>query len=239
MNGRMIALKEALLVNYYMIKNEVLNCALTLTYRYNILSRTETAEQIAAGKSVCRFGDGELGMLFGDPVCFQHDDEILKARLEGILQSVETCSDSILVCLPGAMNRVNDMLDAPRKHWVNWNASHLKRLSPFISKKYVYGDTNVSRLWLAWKDKSRELQIVKAIQKALENKNIVVVEGRGVRFGDGNDMLDGCRSVRRIICPATDAFDKYNEILSCCKKMGGGGRSICYCTGAYGYSVSL
>ena len=37
-------------------------------------------------------------------------------------------------------------------------------------------------------------------------------------MGIGNDLLDKAKSIKRILCPAENAFDKYEEILNNCLK---------------------
>lgn len=193
--------------------------------RYHILPRTETAEQIAAGKSVSRFGDGEFGLLFDRPIGFQRCDATLKERLAEVLLSAKTGAgkENLLICIPGALNNVDNMQEKPKSFWTNWAVKHRRELAPYLSKNYVYGDSLVTRLWMAWKDKSHEPGIVETVQRVFADRDVVVVEGSGTRFGDGNDLLDGCRSVRRIICPEKDAFEKYDEILSTCLNLAGGG----------------
>ena len=43
--------------------------------------------------------------------------------------------------------------------------------------------------------------------------SVYLVEGEYTRSGIGNDLYKNAASVYRIICPATDAYEKYNEIL--------------------------
>lgn len=45
-----------------------------------------------------------------------------------------------------------------------------------------------------------------------------MVEGRYNRMGIGNDLFENAENVRRIICPAKDAYDKYNNILHSVQK---------------------
>ena len=52
------------------------------------------------------------------------------------------------------------------------------------------------------------------IKKIWAGRDVVICEGEGTRFGMFNDLLDGAKSISRIICPARSAFDKYDEILS-------------------------
>ena len=42
----------------------------------------------------------------------------------------------------------------------------------------------------------------------------MLIEGEYVRSGVGNDLFGDAKSVRRIICPAKNAFEKYDEILN-------------------------
>ena len=37
-------------------------------------------------------------------------------------------------------------------------------------------------------------------------------------MGMGNDLFDGAKSIERILCPAEDAYSRYNEILESCLK---------------------
>lgn len=39
------------------------------------------------------------------------------------------------------------------------------------------------------------------------------MKGEKSRLGIGSDLFDEVKTIRRIICPATDAFDLYDEIL--------------------------
>lgn len=48
------------------------------------------------------------------------------------------------------------------------------------------------------------------------NLDVVMVEGVFTRFGAGNDLLDNARSVTRILGPAVDAINRYDDILTAC-----------------------
>lgn len=52
-----------------------------------------------------------------------------------------------------------------------------------------------------------------------QDKDVVFVEGEGSRLGYKNDLFSRTKSIKRIICPAKDAFEKYDEILEECKKI--------------------
>jgi len=51
------------------------------------------------------------------------------------------------------------------------------------------------------------------------DRDIVFIEGEKSRLGVGNDLFDNVRSIRRILCPPRDAFDRYDDILNEARKL--------------------
>ena len=47
---------------------------------------------------------------------------------------------------------------------------------------------------------------------------MIFVEGEASRLGYKNDLFENAESIKRIICPAKNAYEKYDEILTECKK---------------------
>ena len=47
----------------------------------------------------------------------------------------------------------------------------------------------------------------------------MIVEGHQIRTGYGNDLLDNVKSLRRILCPMNNVFDKYKEVLGIVSKL--------------------
>lgn len=75
-----------------------------------LYSMPETLQQIAQGKSLARFGDGEITLMDGDDIDFQKSDPALAMELENILKNQD---EKLLVCLP-------TMLTACDNDEVNW-----------------------------------------------------------------------------------------------------------------------
>lgn len=48
-----------------------------------------------------------------------------------------------------------------------------------------------------------------------------MIEGEKSRLGVGNDLFEGAKSIRRILGPAQNAFDKYEELYNLAIKYGG------------------
>ena len=51
------------------------------------------------------------------------------------------------------------------------------------------------------------------------NKNIIFVEGEGSRLGLGNDLFSNAKDIKRIICPAKNAYENYSKIFETCKTL--------------------
>ena len=41
----------------------------------------------------------------------------------------------------------------------------------------------------------------------------MIIEGSESKLGVGNDIFENVKSIKRILCPSTNAFKNYNEIL--------------------------
>ena len=58
-----------------------------------------------------------------------------------------------------------------------------------------------------------------SLRSVWNNKDITIIEGEKTRFGVGNDLIDNAKSCERILGPAVNSFDKYNELLEQAKKI--------------------
>lgn len=166
-------------------------------------------------KSIARFGDGELDLILGRQLKFQKLDKKLSERLEEILKSK---TDKCFIGIPDALVAFENLTEESEKFWIKnmyrTRASWLK----YLNNDITYCTANITRLYIRYKDKSKCGEYFDLLKKIWENREIVICEGEKTRFGVGNDLLNKCKSVERIICPAEDAFDRYDEILENIRK---------------------
>ncbi len=169
-----------------------------------IMSLEETfAEIVEHGKSIARFGDGEMGIICGvQRWRFQKKDEKLAERLKEVLQANQ---DQILIGLNEFYGEFSD--------WESRAANGVRMyLTPEVRKQHyalldpqqIYGNARISR--------NESWEIVKNQKRIWEGRDCVFVEGFQTRMGVGNDLFDNARSIVRILCPAESAFDRYEEI---------------------------
>ena len=88
----------------------------------------------------------------------------------------------------------------------------------YLHEDMEYCTTNLTRLYIRYKDKSNCGKYFSMLKNIWQDRNVVICEGEQTRVGIGNDLLDNCKSVTRILCPSENAFDKYEQILETLQK---------------------
>lgn len=189
--------------------------------QYKVLSIQKTIEEITTHKkSVSRFGDGEFRLIFPEHYLeFQENSEEIREKLSQVLRFD---LENHMVCLPEQLDSVA-AFDIPTKYW--WKKFINKygiRLSPFLDKNKIYGNSFITRFYLGYEDKSekRNREIVRSLKKIWENKEVLIIEGRYSRLGVGNDLFDNVHSLQRILCPEKNAFTHYDKIYHTAKEYG-------------------
>ena len=192
------------LVAYPMLKRRI---------RFNIMTSTETIDYIINHKvSVSRFGDGEYYIMSDKHSNFQINDEVLKKRL---IEVLTVPVSNHLVCLPYTFISLKPYRKTTRRIWRNFIVFNNDLIHCMTPSHTLYGDALFTRFYMIMRNKSKALESVVAFKQLWHGKNICVVEGYYTKFGIGNDLLDACADVTRILCPPTNAFSKYDDILNC------------------------
>lgn len=178
----------------------------------HVLSIENTIQKILKEKlSVIRFGDGEISMIDGINIGFQkHTDDLAKK----LALAIKFQHPNLLICIPGIWGD----LSVFKPHAYAFNMHHLYRhghvWKRLLSYNQTYGDTNMTRPYLAYKNKDQALVAFTLLKRLWEGLDIVIVEGSKTRLGVGNDLLSSAYRIRRILCPAEHAFTSYNKIRS-------------------------
>lgn len=187
--------------------------------KFNIISDIETVDKIVNDKySIARFGDGEFKWIFGiKQNSFQKDSKELAKRLKRVLKNND--NEKLLIGINDSMNSIKVYNFSARLYWMEYLIELNSKLYKLIPNK-MYISTNITRPYIDYKDKSKE--IIKAkfdnLKRIWDDRDVVIVEGEFTKLGVGNDLFNNCKSISRIICPATNAFDKYDEIVNAIRK---------------------
>ena len=181
-----------------------------------ILSVEESLDRvITEKKSLCRFGDGELDIILGKGLGFQKSTPEIAKRLEEVLTAKQ---DFCFVGVPDAINNFDNITEESMEFWVNNMARVRSIWLKYLDPHREYLTANLTRLYIRYKDKSQCEKNFAKLKSIWEGRDIIICEGAQTRIGVGNDILNGAKSIKRIICPAENAFDKYDKIVETLKQ---------------------
>lgn len=179
--------------------------------KVNVLSNEESLQLLIEKKlSISRYGDGEVRLMNNESIEFQQYESALSSRLREIAVSKST---NHAVCLSPVFGSLNEFHSKERFFWRKHLASYRKIWIKHIDVKHVYLSTFLTRPYMPYEDKTKAGAYFLSIKAVWENKKILLVEGMQTRFGVNNPLLDNAASVERILCPSTNAFSFYNDIL--------------------------
>lgn len=160
--------------------------------------------------SVIRFGDGELMYINGYEPPFQCQDSSLVAKLRSCLLEE---NEKVLVCLPEPIVSRKGLRTISKWYWTYICAKQDKLLRDLIQENRVYGNAFISRPYLVYKDKKQSNMCFDLLKALWYQRNVLLIEGEYSRNGVGNDLFADAISVRRIIAPAKNAYDVYDQII--------------------------
>ncbi|MFS1664257.1 SP_1767 family glycosyltransferase [Streptococcus sp. zg-JUN1979] len=165
--------------------------------------------------SVARFGDGEIDIIMGRSIPYQRYDSDLARELLAILETPST--KELMVCLPDVFDKLERYNSNAQQFW----RSHFEQFSEFYERHCHsdwYGSTFLSRPYIDWVDKRKAATYIEQLRALWSAKDLLIVEGKTSRSGVGNDLFANSRSIKRIICPSKNAYDKLDDIYELVKK---------------------
>lgn len=180
-----------------------------------VINDDDTVKYIVTHKcSVARFGDGEFLWIFqeraeGD---FEKNSSELSKKL---LQVINSENDNLILCIPNVFKTLRVTKKTARVYWKTFLAKRGYRVLNLLSNSKKYFDTQFTRPYIDYNYNSRNFENkFESLKKIWFNRNVLIVEGEKTRFCVASDLLDGTKSVRRIICPSKNAFERYTQILN-------------------------
>ena len=176
------------------------------------MSMEETVDMIVKNKCSCtRFGDGEFSVMAGEGNGFQRPDHKLGKRLKEVIVSN---NPNLLVCIPLSLKETKSLVLNSQLSALGYRHCFLKKvIMPTVKPFRIYGNALFTRFYMTRKDKSHTAEYVKLLKQLWEGEDLLIVEGEYSRLGVGNDLFDNVHSIKRILCPQENAFDKYSTIF--------------------------
>lgn len=161
------------------------------------------------GASVVRFGDGEMDLIAGRSIPYQEYDPELSARLREIMSMKS--DEHMMICLPDVFTGLERYSIDAQNFWKAHLQHHLADYLE-ICRAPLYGSTFISRPYIDLEDKTPSVGYFAKLKQLWQDKDLLIVEGLTSRSGVGNDLFDGSRSIKRIICPSRNAYSKLETI---------------------------
>ena len=187
-------------------------------YRHGILKNPlkvadldETIEELLhSDKSFVRFGDGEIRLIEGDRLPLQDADQKLAERLKEI---IGMRSDTVMIGIPDIFQSLEKYRPESRKFWKEHLLFFRKKYEKYCVKHYQYYDAFFSRLYYMYNNRELSRKRFEKIKQIWNNRDVVVIESKTAHTGVDNDLLSATHSVRRIICPESNAWSVYEKLL--------------------------
>ncbi len=215
--GKISLIKEAFEARILFIRDVIYFYLCKKNLGIKILSENQTIDRIILNHcSIARFGDGELRVIFNEGNGFQDPNQELGQRLKEILFTQES---KCLICLPRSMVALNGLNFKAKRFWASLMYEYRDRLKElFKDKKRTFGDSLFTRFYMDRVDKVTSQNQIEKIMTIWEGRELLIVEGETSRLGVGNELFSKVRSIRRILCPPTNAFSAYDQILEATKR---------------------
>lgn len=176
-----------------------------------VVSIDDTIDRIVRENcSVSRFGDGE--MLLTSPykdIGFQKGDALLAERLTEILISH---NEGHLVCVSDVFSNLKRYNRKARRFWHTHFFLYGAWWDHLLVPGRTYYNTFVTRPYMDFASKKCCGQWFHRMKAIWDKRDVVFIEGEKSRLGVGNDLFDNAHSIRRILCPARDAFSCLDDI---------------------------
>ena len=169
-------------------------------------------ELIKNKKSIGRIGEGEIRLIKGENIEFNRFSEVLSKKLKNVKSD-----DKYILCLPSTIflkcNKMN-LKKESFSFWVINKFKYHKNWKFFLKTNGEIGDALTTRFFIDYKSPEKANRLVPKLKQIWNNQHIIFIEGYYTRLGFNNDLFDNANSIKRILCPPVNAFDKYDEILN-------------------------
>lgn len=198
-------------LGYSVFRGMMKICHITPTVK----NEDETLNVILKNKSsVARFGDGEFLWIFQERQDgnFERNSPELSKRLYEVLT---TPQNNLMICIPNVFSGLKGLKTTSRTYWKGFFIKKGVKVLKLLDPSRVYYDTQFTRPYMDYADSTRNFkQKFLNLKKIWSNRNVLIVEGKKSRFGVASDLLVNAKSVKRILCPSENAFEKYDQIVN-------------------------
>lgn len=189
-------------------------------YRFPIIHSDEEAIDriVNEGCSLIRFGDGEFETMAGrERLPYQRYEKSVADRLKEVIRCDR---DDVLIALANNYGSVDPYSEKGQDGIREYMTEKVRAFhASLLDYDRVYYDAYLFKCYLGSKDREEAKRKYAQVGRIWQDRDIVLIEGAQTRTGQGNDLLDNARSVRRILCPTKNAHERYQDILEEAEKI--------------------
>lgn len=183
-----------------------------------VMSEDDTLDAALAGRSLARFGDGELKIATGRHAKSQEGKPALQATLLRILRDT---TGPCLPCIP------SQNPTSPKAYF--WEDYATRRYVQLLRADGVYGSSLITRPdsapWIARPDYWAK------VERLWAGKDVVLVRGAGGKALQPADLASAA-SVVEILGPVSNAWTMAPRLLDQAAAAAGGRKTVLLCLGA-------
>ncbi len=184
--------------------------------RIKVADVDETIDKlINSDCSISRFGDGELGMIIGNRICFQTVNKELSRRLKEVLLSDEK---NVLIAIPRFYNSLRDINPLLKPTFRSLFGRYKDKFLCLLNSDKIYYSYDFTQQYMLMDELKKKSfnfeEYFSKIRKIWDNKDITIVCGDRAFNNIKNNIFDNAKSIEYIYAPTVNAFDKYDDIFS-------------------------
>ena len=165
---------------------------------------------VNSGMSLTRFGDGEFAWMNGKRL---ESYQTLSDNFVRDLRAAFMSKDSnVIIGIPyGIFDSSHCNLRA-RLWWRIIRETTGRDTFPLLAVGKIYAKSNITRPYIDYRDRKFSADAFANLRRIWDGRDVCFVEGEQTRLGMGNNLFDNAKSIRRILCPAKDAYERLDEI---------------------------
>lgn len=177
----------------------------------NVMKYDECIDYIKKNHaSLARIGDGELICMFGKDLNFQKSTPEIRKRLREICH---VNGKKIILGIPDTFEHLERYTPVEQDFWKSHFYFNRGKWYTFLRREKKYANAFLSRFYgMEYNQKLTEWRLSQLVT-LWENRDVIFIEGKDSKLGVGNDLFSNAHSIRRIIAPSKDAFNKYEVIF--------------------------
>lgn len=189
-------------------------------YQYPQIGATEEAINKIVNErcSLVRYGDGEFEIMAGkERAVFQKYNGELARRLTEVITSKE---EGLLIAIANNYGMLDPYIEDTADGIRMYMDEETRRFHmSVLDKDRIYYDAYMFKSYFPYKNREDTWKRIDLVKKIWNGRDVVLVEGDKTRAGYGNDLFDNVKSLRRILAPTQNAYDRYVDVLNAVLKV--------------------